>query len=105
MQVAARAMQVESSGRKREALLAAAASLETSAERILEANAVDVAAAEAAGVTATVIDRLRLNDDRIANMAASVRTVAELSDPVGEIVEGRVPKTAYKSGVCAFRSA
>ncbi len=89
-QVAARAMQVESSGRKREALLAAAASLETSAERILEANAVDVAAAQAAGVTATVIDRLRLNDDRIANMAASVRTVAELSDPVGEIVEGRV---------------
>lgn len=89
-QTAARALRVESGARKADALLAAASGLEASADSILDANAVDVSAALAAGVTPTVVDRLRLSDERIRQMAASMRTVAGLPDPVGEVVEGRV---------------
>src|ERR687897_3386985 len=54
------------------------------------AQADDVAAAEAAGVTATVVDRLRLSPARLEGMAAGLRTVAALPDPVGSVVDGWV---------------
>src|SRR5918994_2017755 len=54
------------------------------------AQADDVAAAEAAGVTATVVDRLRLSPARLEGMAAGLRTVAALPDPVGSVVGGWV---------------
>jgi glutamate-5-semialdehyde dehydrogenase len=54
---------------------------------ILEANAADVARAEAEGVSATVVDRLRLSAPRIEAMAAGLRNVAGLADPVGEVVD------------------
>ncbi len=60
------------------------------AAAILAANAEDVARAESDGVSATVIDRLRLSSQRIDAMAAGLRQVAALADPVGEVVDGWV---------------
>ena len=71
-------------------LRAAADLLVARAGEVLDANAVDVARAEAAGTTATVVDRLRLTTARIEAMAGGLRQVAALPDPVGEIVDGWV---------------
>ncbi len=95
-QSAARALRVETSARKRDSLLASASALETASVEILGANAQDVAAAGGAGVSETVIDRLRLSRDRIAQMAESMRTIANLPDPAGEVVEGRVLANGLK---------
>ena len=53
---------------------------------ILAANTLDTSAAEKAGLTSASIDRLRLTEKRIADMAAGIRQVASLNDPVGEIL-------------------
>ena len=79
-----------STAEKDAALHAAADLLESGADRVLEANAADVAAAESAGTTATVVDRLRLDTRRVSAMAAGLRDVAGLADPVGQTVEGWV---------------
>jgi glutamate-5-semialdehyde dehydrogenase len=55
---------------------------------VLAANEADVAAAQEAGTTATVVDRLRLTPARVEAMAGGLRQVAALPDPVGEVVEG-----------------
>ena len=55
---------------------------------VLEANAADIARAEAAGTGSALIDRLRLNADRIAGMADGLRDLAALPDPVGDVVRG-----------------
>ena len=57
---------------------------------ILAANSTDVGRAEGDGVPATVVDRLRLTASRIDGMAAGLRKVAALADPVGEVVDGWV---------------
>jgi glutamate-5-semialdehyde dehydrogenase len=75
---------------KDEALLTAADLLVERVGDVLRANADDVAAAGAAGVTATVVDRLRLTAARVEAMAAGLRTVAALPDPVGSVVDGWV---------------
>ena len=77
-----------SSPTKDAALHAAADLLVSRAAEILEANGADVGRAEAAGTTATVIDRLRLTAKRIDAMADGLRMVAALPDPVGEVTEG-----------------
>jgi glutamate-5-semialdehyde dehydrogenase len=56
---------------------------------ILQANQQDITAGEQAGLNQALIDRLRLTPDRIAGMAAGVRDVAALPDPVGETFEMR----------------
>jgi glutamate-5-semialdehyde dehydrogenase len=56
----------------------------------LAANAVDIENARSAGVSETVIDRLRLDRSRIEAMAEGLRAVARLDDPVGEVVDGSV---------------
>ncbi|MCY4518300.1 MAG: glutamate-5-semialdehyde dehydrogenase [Acidimicrobiaceae bacterium] len=73
-----------------EALLSAADLLEAATDRVLAANRDDVANAEAAGTSATLIDRLRLDPGRISAMAAGLRKVAALADPVGQVVDGWV---------------
>jgi glutamate-5-semialdehyde dehydrogenase len=75
---------------KNDALLAAAELLMEKSEEVLRANAADVAQAEAAGTSSTVIDRLRLSEKRVSAMANGLRQVASLPDPVGEVVEGWV---------------
>src|SRR5207253_10879332 len=56
----------------------------------IEANAADVARAEAGDVTASVVDRLRLDARRVEAMAVGLRGVAALADPVGEVTDGWV---------------
>ena len=72
------------------ALEAMAQALLDSTDRILAANADDVAAAEDAGTAAHLIDRLRLDSGRVASMAQGLRDVAALPDPVGEVLRGSV---------------
>jgi glutamate-5-semialdehyde dehydrogenase len=55
---------------------------------VLEANAADVARAEAAGTSAALVDRLRLTPDRITGMVEGLRDLAALPDPVGDVVRG-----------------
>ncbi len=67
------------------ALRAMADRLTEHSGRILEANAADCAAAEGK-ITPVMIDRLRLSEERIADMAQGLRQVAELEDPVGRVL-------------------
>ena len=77
---------------KNAALLAMAAALDAAHERVLAANARDVAAAEQGGVSPAVVDRLRLDDDRLDGIAAALRDLVGLPDPVGDVVRGfRLP--------------
>src|SRR4051794_18011041 len=106
---AARALALASTDAKDAGLAAAADLLVERAGDILAANAVDVARAEAAGTSATVVDRLRLTDARIEAMAGGLRQVAALPDPVGEITEGwvrpnglRIAKVRVPLGVVAI---
>jgi glutamate-5-semialdehyde dehydrogenase len=84
---ASRALATATTSEKDAALHGAADLLEDRAGDLLEANRVDVDRETAAGVSATVVDRLRLSEARIAAMAAGLRQVAELTDPVGEVTE------------------
>ncbi len=83
-------MAVSSADTRNEALLTAADLLVLRSAEILYANASDVEAAEEAGTAAPLVDRLRLTEDRIEAMAAGLRNVASLPDPVGEITDGWV---------------
>ncbi|MET0804035.1 MAG: glutamate-5-semialdehyde dehydrogenase [Acidimicrobiales bacterium] len=85
---ASQALARASSADKDAALVAAADLLVARSQEILDANAVDGDRAEADGVSPTVIDRLRLSPARIEAMAAGLRQVASLPDPVGEVLEG-----------------
>jgi glutamate-5-semialdehyde dehydrogenase len=87
---ASRALAAASSSAKDEALAFAADRLGDRCDELMGANASDVARAEAAGAGPAVVDRLRLTESRVAQMAAGLRTVAALPDPVGEVVEGYV---------------
>ena len=88
--VASRSLATVSTEDKDGALHVAAELLVERAAEILDANAVDVARAEADGVSTTVVDRLRLTPARIDGMAGGLRKVAALADPVGEVVDGWV---------------
>ena len=68
-------------------LLAADMLIENEAELIAE-NEKDIQAGRAAGLTDSLLDRLRLTPQRIADMAAGLREIAMENDPVGEVVEG-----------------
>ena len=73
---------------KNAALEAIAAALIERAPEILDANAQDLVTGRAAGLTAALLDRLTLDSARIAGIAAGVRAIAALPDPVGEVLEG-----------------
>ncbi|MGH9070660.1 MAG: glutamate-5-semialdehyde dehydrogenase [Acidimicrobiales bacterium] len=87
---ASRVLATSSASARDAALLGAADLLEDRAAELLEANATDVTRAAGAGTPATVIDRLRLSEARVAGMAGGLRKVAALPDPVGEVTEGWV---------------
>ncbi len=74
---------------KADALRAAAAALRADAAIILAANARDMAAGEARGLSGAMLDRLKLDDARLAAIADSVEAVAALPDPVGEEIDRR----------------
>ncbi len=90
------------------ALLAIADALEARTVEILEANARDLEAGREAGLSDALLDRLLLDPERIAAIAAQVRDIAALPDPVGEVIDGfRLPngldvaKTRTPLGVVA----
>jgi glutamate-5-semialdehyde dehydrogenase len=84
---AQRALARLSDAEKAEALRAAAVALREAEGEILAANARDIAAGEANGLTGAMLDRLRLDSGRLAGIAAAVEQVASLPDPVGEVID------------------
>ena len=82
---AARAMARADSGRKNTALTAIAAAIEDATDSLKSENEKDMAAGREHGLDAALLDRLELNDARIAAMAEGLREVALLPDPVGSI--------------------
>jgi len=71
-------------------LHAMADTLETRCAEVLDANEGDVRAAQESGTPEALLDRLRLDEQRVAGMAAGLRDVADLPDPVGEVLRGSV---------------
>lgn len=74
---------------KNKTLLAVAEGLIKDADEILKENAIDLKKGEENGMHPGLIDRLRLNEERIAGIAEGLRQICELDDPVGEIMEER----------------
>lgn len=70
-------------------LRAAAAAVRERAPAILDANASDMAAGEARGLSGALLDRLRLDGGRIEGIAAGIEAVAGLDDPVGQVIDHR----------------
>jgi len=83
---ASRPLSIASTAKKNRALLAMASAIDASVDRILDANRQDVAAAEQAGVAGSFIDRLKLDPSRIAGISEGIRAIANLADPVGEVI-------------------
>ncbi len=89
---ASRATAALTSDDKARVLESIAVSLLDAAPRIIEANGRDIARGREEGIGESLIDRLRLDDKRVAALAAAVREVAALADPVGRVVGGhRMP--------------
>ncbi|WOC16402.1 glutamate-5-semialdehyde dehydrogenase [Pseudochrobactrum sp. MP213Fo] len=84
--VAAGPLSIASGERKHAALIGMAEALLRRKDLILNANVLDVAAAEEAGTAASFIDRLKLDETRIRAMADGIRAIAALKDPVGEVI-------------------
>ena len=84
---AARVLATAGTARKNQALDAIADALEKRQEEWLRANAADVAAARASGMGSAMLDRLTLTQKRVSDIAASVRQVAALPDPIGRVTK------------------
>ena len=83
---ASRQLSILSTEAKNTILLAMADSLESSASEILPANKLDIDAAKTNALTTAMVDRLRLDEQRLAAIADGIRQVASLPDPVGEVM-------------------
>jgi glutamate-5-semialdehyde dehydrogenase len=89
---ASRALAMVSSDVKNRALLGIADALIDRTQEIIEANALDLQDGREAGLPTALMDRLLLDEARIAAMAEGVHRIAALGDPVGEMIEGhRLP--------------
>jgi glutamate-5-semialdehyde dehydrogenase len=86
--VASRALALLTTAEKDAALHAAADGVLAAAPQVIDANTADVDAARAAGTDEGLLDRLRLTEARIDGIAAGLRQVAGLPDPVGEVIRG-----------------
>lgn len=73
---------------KNDALLAICNALKENCESIIKANEIDIENGKKAGLTASLLDRLSLNEQRIFSMADGVAQVASLADPVGTVLSG-----------------
>ena len=78
------------------ALLAIAGALRDNAPAIIAANRLDLENGKAAGLSASLLDRLALDEGRIDGMAQGVEQVAAMPDPVGRILEGRTLKNGLQ---------
>jgi len=95
---AARAMSRADTGSKDAALNAIAAAIEAAAETIKAENARDLEAGRRGGLDAALLDRLELNDARIAAMAEGLREIALLPDPVGSISDMKFRPSGIQVG-------
>jgi glutamate-5-semialdehyde dehydrogenase len=84
---AARALALASTAQKDDALARMAAAIRAQKDRILAANAEDVAEARAAGVTGSFLDRLALTEARAEGIAAGIEAIRAIKDPVGAVTE------------------
>lgn len=78
--------------KKDDALLAIAKALREHSDEIIKANEIDIENGKNAGLTESLLDRLRLTPERINGMAEGVEQVAALADPIGNVLEGRTLK-------------
>jgi glutamate-5-semialdehyde dehydrogenase len=85
---AARHLAMLDSSTKNRALREIAQALIERTPEILGANSLDLEAGRDAGLSATLLDRLALDEGRVATIAAQVRDIAALPDPVGEVIDG-----------------
>jgi glutamate-5-semialdehyde dehydrogenase len=81
---------------KNACLEAMATNLEREADAIKSANALDMETASKMGLSSAMLDRLKLDDKRIAAMAKGLREVAALPDPVGKILDNRTRPNGLK---------
>ena len=86
---AAAKLAVTSTAVKNKALVAMAQALLDKQEQILAANALDMERAAAKGMKSSMLDRLKLTEARIEGMADGLRQVANLPDPVGNVLDGK----------------
>lgn len=82
--------------KKDEALRAIATALRENSDEIVAANNIDIKNGKIAGLTDSLLDRLRLDVQRINGMADGVEQVAALPDPIGRVLEGRTLKNGLK---------
>ena len=78
------------------ALRQAAEALRAAAPQVLAANAQDLAAGKARGLSGAMLDRLMLDEARLAGVADAVAAVADLADPVGEVIDSSEPPNGLK---------
>jgi len=86
---ASRALAGLTTSEKNQSLLAMAEALEANAAAIRKANQIDMQAGAEGGLTAAMLDRLKLDEKRISGMAGGLREVAALPDPVGRLLDER----------------
>ena len=82
--------------KKDEALNAIAKALRENADKIIKANDIDIENGKKAGLTKSLLDRLKLTEERINGMADGVSKVASLADPVGRVLDGRTLKNGLQ---------
>ena len=83
---ASRSLAIASSLQKKDALIFAAESIKASSVNILEQNKKDLDFGSAKGLSQALMDRLRLNEERIASMISGLEAIASQDDPIGEIM-------------------
>src|SRR5437773_10062954 len=93
---AARALARLTTAEKNECLIAMADALEQNRDDIKKANSRDMETSAQLGLSTAMLDRLRLDDSRIAAMAKALREVATLPDPVGRILDERFRPNGLK---------
>jgi glutamate-5-semialdehyde dehydrogenase len=96
--IAARLLSGATPAQKNDALGAVARQLRGSADRLMVENQKDLAAGEKAGLTSAMLDRLKLTEQRIEEMALAVNEVAALPDPVGEVTGIWTRPSGFKVG-------
>ena len=82
--------------KKNDALLAIAKALRENAQTIIDANDIDIENGKNAGLTASLLDRLKLSKERIDGMADGVEQVAALPDPIGRVLDGSTLKNGLQ---------
>lgn len=85
---AARRLATATAGQKNAALAAIADAIEESVPQIVEANALDLQRGRETGLAEGLLDRLMLDEARLRGLAAAVREVIGLADPIGQVVRG-----------------